>query len=96
MRTAANSFLEPNHFSTVTVFLLGMYTSTAKCLKVRDRDPSLPVILMVRELTLAVTPLGILTLWLVLIVLILVACLLKDKQSEDYFDWHWTGQRATQ
>lgn len=79
VRTAASSFLVPNHFSTLTVRLPGMYTSTAKCLKVRVSVPSLPVILMVRELTLAVTPLGILTDWLVLIVLILAApvCLLE-------------------
>lgn len=70
VRTAANCFLVPNHFSTFKVFLLAMWMSTAKCLKFRLRTPRGPFIVTIRDLTVASIPFGILTHWLELMVLI--------------------------
>eukprot|EP00001_Collodictyon_triciliatum_P185305 33135_6 len=63
-RTAASSFLEPNHFSTTTTSLPSLFLvaiSTFKCLKSRVRVPRGPLTVTTRALTVTVVPSMILT-----------------------------------
>lgn len=72
VRTAANCFFVPNHFSTLRVLLLVIWMSKAKCLKFRLSTPRGPFIVTILDFTLASMPLGILTHWFELMVLILL------------------------
>ena len=59
--TAASSFLLPNHFSTRTVFLLGIQMSRAKCLKLLTNWPRGPLTVTTLDLTETSTPSGTVT-----------------------------------
>lgn len=61
VRTDANSFLAPNHFSTFNVRAETIWMSKAKCLKLRFNTPRGPLIVTIRDLTEAVMPRGIFT-----------------------------------
>lgn len=61
--TAANSPLEPNHFSTRSTRGWTMRISRAKCLKDLLRTPLGPFTVTKRDLTWTVNPCGILTTW---------------------------------
>lgn len=71
VRTAANCFLVPNHFSTFRFLGLDIWMSRAKCLKLRFKTPRGPLMVTIRDLTVASIPLGIFTDWLALMVFIL-------------------------
>ena len=55
VRTAATSFLVPNHFSTLMDFLLNLVISTLECLKLRTSVPRGPFTVTVLDLTFTVT-----------------------------------------
>lgn len=71
VRTAASSFLVPNHFSTFNVRGDDMWRSNDKCLKFLFNTPRGPLIVTIRDFTVASMPRGIFTHWFALMVLIL-------------------------
>lgn len=80
VRTAANSFLVPNHFSTLRVRGELIWISKDKCLKLRFKTPRGPLMVTIRDLTLASMPRGIFTHWLELMVRIFALEIHRNRQ----------------